>query len=111
MLTLLLLLLLTPLHPTRTNTATWSSDANYVANGAFGLVRVAQAGESYAGNTVSSGWFSSSSGGKIDGVTRAASIPNSDSHTHTVTPLGTIANTGSSETRPANVAMYYFIKY
>jgi microcystin-dependent protein len=98
-------------HMNKTNTATWSSDANYVANGAFGLVRVAQAGESYAGNTVSSGWFSSSSGGKIDGVTRAASIPNSDSHTHTVTPLGTIANTGSSETRPANVAMYYFIKY
>ena len=91
----------------KTNTATWSSDANYVANGAFGLVRMTNAGENTAGAGNSSGAGTS----WIKADSRPASIPNSDSHTHTVTPIGTIANSGSAETRPANVAMYYLIKY
>ena len=94
-------------HMNKTNTATWSSDANYVANGAFGLVRMSSTGE----NTAGSGSIFGSGSNWISASYRPASIPNSDSHTHTVTPLGTIANSGSSETRPANVAMYYFIKY
>jgi hypothetical protein len=91
----------------KTNTATWSSDANYVANGNFGLVRMTNSGEGTAGQGNSSG----SGNNWIKPDNRPASIPNSDSHTHTVTPLGTIASSGSSETRPVNVAMYYFIKY
>ena len=94
-------------HMNKTNTTTWSSDANYVANGAFGLVRMSTAGE----NTAGIGSIFGSGSNWISASYRPASIPNSDSHTHTVTPLGTIANSGSSETRPANVAMYYFIKY
>ena len=94
-------------HMNKTNTATWSSDANYVANGAFGLVRMTNAGENTAGAGNSSGAGTS----WIKADSRPASIPNSDSHTHTVTPIGTIANSGSAETRPANVAMYYLIKY
>ena len=94
-------------HMNKTNTATWSSDANYVANGNFGLVRMSTTGE----NTAGSGSIFGSGSNWINANYRPASIPNSDSHTHTVTPLGTIANSGSAETRPANVAMYYFIKY
>ena len=94
-------------HMNKTNTATWSSDANYVANGNFGLVRMTNSGEKTAGEGSSSG----SGNNWISANYRPASIPNSDSHTHTVTPLGTIAYSGSSETRPVNVAMYYFIKY
>ncbi len=94
-------------HMNKTNTATWSSDANYVANGNFGLVRMTNSGEGTAGQGNSSG----SGNNWIKPDNRPASIPNSDSHTHTVTPLGTIASSGSSETRPVNVAMYYFIKY
>ena len=94
-------------HMNKTNTATWSSDANYVANSNYGLVRMTSSGQ----KTVAEGSTSGSGDNWITGSYRPASIPNSDSHTHTVTPLGTIGNSGSSETRPANVAMYYFIKY
>lgn len=94
-------------HMNKTNTNTWNQDANYVANSNFGLVRMTSPGE----KTVAEGNTSGSGNNWITGSFRPASIPNSDSHTHTVTPIGTIANSGSSETRPANVAMYYFIKY
>jgi microcystin-dependent protein len=94
-------------HMDKLNTKPWPNDANYVANSNFGLVRMTSPGE----KTVAEGNTSGSGNNWITGSFRPASIPNSDSHTHTVTPLGTIANSGSSETRPANVAMYYFIKY
>ena len=91
----------------KTNTNTWNQDANYVQNGQYGLVRMSSAGD----NTAGAGNSSGSGVSWIKADNRPASIPNSDSHTHTVTPIGTIANSGSAETRPANVAMYYFIKY
>jgi len=79
----------------------------YTAQGKYGLVRRSVAGE----NNTATGFDTGGSGGELDLRDYPIGIPTAGAHTHTVTATGTIANTGAAETRPANMNVYYFIKY
>jgi microcystin-dependent protein len=79
----------------------------YTAQGKYGLVRRSVTGES---NTAT-GFDTGGSGGELDLRNYPIGIPTGGAHTHTVTATGSIGNTGAAETRPANMNVYYFIKY
>ena len=79
----------------------------YTAQGKYGLVRRSVAGE----NNTANGFDTGGSGGELDLRNYPIGIPFGGAHTHTGTPTGTIGNTGAAETRPANMNVYYFIKY
>ena len=57
------------------------------------------------------GFDTGGSGGELDLRDYPIGIPTAGAHTHTVTATGSIGNTGAGETRPANMNVYYFIKY
>jgi len=79
----------------------------YTAQGKYGLVRRTVAGEAFTATSMDA----TGSGGELDLRDYPIGIPTGGAHTHTITATGTIANTGAAETRPANMNVYYFIKY
>ena len=79
----------------------------YTAQGKYGLVRRSVTGE----NNTATGFDTGGSGGELDLKDYPIGIPTAGAHTHTVTATGSIGNTGAAETRPANMNVYYFIKY
>jgi|GEM_PF-721221 len=78
-----------------------------VTQGSYGLARRTKVGEGLTASSVDTG----GSGDQLDLINWPAAIPSDGAHTHTVTPNGSIANTGAAETRPSNAGVYYFIKY
>ena len=84
-----------------------SPTADYVAQGSWGLARRSKAGENVTASGVDTGY----SGTEVDLINSPTAIPVDGAHTHTVVPNGSIAASGAAETRPANMAVYYFIKY
>jgi microcystin-dependent protein len=81
--------------------------SDYVTPGNWGLVRRSSSGE----RSTTDGADTGGSGTEPDVANAPTAIPYDGAHTHTVVPNGSIAASGAAETRPANMAVYYFIKY
>ena len=94
-------------HNHQSNDTLTDSNDWQTASGKHGLARRSSSGENVTASSTDTG----GSGGQLDLLNYPIRIPTGGAHTHTVTATGSIGNTGAAETRPANMNVYYFIKY
>jgi len=79
-----------------------------IGGGVWGLARQSHSSDH---NRTTDGADNGGRGSELDVVSGSGAIPYSGNHAHSFSVSGTTASTGAGETRPENVAVYYFIKY
>ncbi len=85
-----------------------SSPGTFTPYGQWGLIR---SSDSTSNSTAQSSGNKSNGQPEITNYNNLKNIPFDGDHSHTYVISGTSGSTGAGETRPKNVAVYYFIKY